>query len=44
MMSDSKSDYPEKSFKVYGSDPAVKDVTENESKINCSVFCSDFSE
>lgn len=43
MMSDSKSDYPEKSFKVYGSDPAVKDVTENESKINASALLG-FSE
>lgn len=42
MMSDSKSDYPEKSFKVYGSDPAVKDVTENESKINASALLGFF--
>lgn len=42
MMSDSKSDYPEKSFKVYGSDPAVKDVTENESKISASALLGFF--
>lgn len=31
-----------KSFKVYGSDPAVKDVTENESKINASALLGFF--